>query len=485
MLFSSLTFIYIFLPLVLIAHTLLPFRYKNATLFFFSLIFYAWGNVSYLALLVFSIAANYFFGRLIGRFIDLEHKKKKALLYLFIGVALNVALLVFFKYTGFILHNINKFSDLAGFNALSIPEILLPLGISFFTFQGLSYLIDVYRGHSNVQKNFINLGLYISLFPQLIAGPIVRYHDIDNQLMKRKIGRRKFAVGIERFIIGLVKKVLLANSFALIVDKTFVVSPDAMSTSQVWMGIIFYSLQIYYDFAGYSDMAIGLGKMLGFDFLENFNFPYISRSVREFWRRWHISLSSWFRDYVYIPLGGSRKSGGRTYFNLILVFFLTGFWHGAGFSFIVWGLMHGFMMIVERLGFSKVLKKMPSVISNLYVVLFVMVTWVFFRAENLPYAIAYVKKMFIYSSDTTINLGLYYTSQLYFYLILGVLGAYGFFPLLYKGFLKIYKSVNSQFRKVLLCSYDSLHLIVIVVLLLFTTIILLTGSYNPFIYFRF
>ena len=483
MLFSSLTFLYLFLPLVLILHTVLPKKFKNPVLLIFSLLFYSWGNVSYLPLLVLSILVNYIFGRLIGS--NLSTGIKKAKLLLFTGVAINVGLLIYFKYTGFIVLNINKIGSLVGLHSIAVSDILLPLGISFFTFQGLSYLIDVYRGHSTVQKNLLNLGLYISLFPQLIAGPIVRYHDIDRQLMKRSVTKRKFVAGIERFIIGLTKKIILANSFALIVDKTFAASPDYLSTQQVWMGIIMYSLQIYYDFAGYSDMAIGLGKMLGFHFLENFNFPYISRSVREFWRRWHISLSTWFRDYVYIPLGGSRKSGFRTYFNLFLVFFLTGFWHGAGYTFIVWGLLHGVVMVIERLGFDKVLKKLPSVISNIYVVFFVMITWVFFRADSLSYALSYLRKMFVFSSKSNIFLGVYFTQELYLFLIFAVLGAYGFFPLINKTILKRYRKFNVGMRKFFILSSDFIHLFVVIALLLFASIILLTGSYNPFIYFRF
>ena len=486
MLFSSVTFLFAFLPLVLLCNYLAPRSWRNVILLIFSLVFYAWGSVSYSLLLVLSIAINYGFGLIVDRVIKRDDgSRKRAWRWLALGVGLNLGLLVIFKYTGFFMHNMNKVLQSGGFELLRIPKILLPVGISFFTFQGLSYLVDVYRGTSEVQKKFVNLALFVSLFPQLIAGPIVRYHDVDQQLSRRFQSRRKFSQGVERFLIGLAKKVILANSFAVIADAAFTADPGSLSTSQAWLGIVFYGLQIYYDFAGYSDMAIGLGRMLGFHFLENFNFPYISTSIREFWRRWHISLSNWFRDYLYIPLGGNKKGPFRTYFNLFVVFFLTGLWHGAGMNFILWGLIHGFFMIVERLGFGKVLKRVPVIFSNAYVVLIVLVAWVPFRAENTGLSLEYIGRMFAFSGESAIDFSQYYSPLLWIILAIAVAGAYGLFPLLWQQMLKLFRKMNFTFKSVFASGYDLVSVAFFAFVLIVSTVILLSGSYNPFIYFRF
>jgi len=333
MLFSSLLFLYLFLPLTLLAYFIVNERYKNYVLLLSSLIFFAWGGVTYSVILVISILFNYFFGRLIQKHLS----TKKARIWLIVGVSFNLILLGVFKYTNFIVENINLLFERFSLPLISETNILLPIGISFYTFHSLSYLIDIYREKSPAQRNIFTLALYICMFFQLVAGPIVRYSDVSSQLTKRKHQLENFAKGIERFLIGLAKKVLLANTFAQVTDSIFSSDLNNLSALNAWLGIICYTLQIYLDFSAYSDMAIGLAKMFGFDFLENFNFPYTAKSIKDFWRRWHISLSSFFRDYVYIPLGGNQVKTTRVYVNLLLVFFLTGFWHGDSWIFLVWG----------------------------------------------------------------------------------------------------------------------------------------------------
>ncbi|MCK5775816.1 MAG: MBOAT family protein, partial [Bacteroidales bacterium] len=347
--------------------------YRNSFLFLSSLVFFAWGGVSYSILLIFSIIFNYFIGRKIG---DSPHSK----LWLTIGVIVNLSFLGVFKYADLFTETINVFLGWTQQAPLPILGILLPIGISFYTFQAISYLIDIYRKEAQVQKSIINLGLYISLFPQLIAGPIVRYHDISLQINNRNHTSDKFSEGVMRFVLGLAKKTLIANNLAIVADQVFNTPSGEISTMAAWLGLIAYTFQIYYDFAGYSDMAIGLAKMFGFDLLENFNFPYISKSIQEFWRRWHISLSSWFRDYLYIPLGGNRIGVVRTYINLFIVFFVTGLWHGSSWNFVVWGLVHGFFIVIERIGFKNVLAKTPAIISTSYTLFIAMMAWVLFRA---------------------------------------------------------------------------------------------------------
>ena len=472
MLFSSTLFLYLFLPITLLLFYLAPQRLRNLILLVASLVFYAWGGVSYTIILITSILLNYLFGYLIA---NANNRK----LFLSIGVIINLSLLVVFKYADFIVENINNLIFATSIEKIEQPNITLPIGISFFTFQAISYLVDIYRNEAKYQKNLINIALYISLFPQLIAGPIVRYHDIAQQLIKRSFSLEKFGEGVERFIIGLSKKVLLANNFALVADKIFASDYQNLSSPTAWLGIISYALQIYFDFSGYSDMAIGLGKMFGFTFLENFNFPYISKSIKEFWRRWHISLSSWFKDYLYIPLGGSRVAKYRVYVNLLIVFTLTGFWHGASWSFLFWGLFHGFFLVLERLGLQKILSKLWAPIQHLYTLLVVVIAWVFFRVESIEYAFVYLKQMF-YSGVSNSDWFTYFDSQLSIVFIIGVLGSFGLFP--YLG--KLLKSVFKPKAKI----SDLASLIystTLIALLLLSSVFLLAGSYNPFIYFRF
>ena len=484
MVFSSLVFLFIFLPIVLLFYYFVKERFRNTLLLLASIIFFAWGGVSYTLILIISIFTNYFVGLLINRHLG----TKVARYYLALGITINIGILVIFKYANFFIENVNEIFINLNIEPINYENIVLPIGISFYTFQALSYIIDVYRKETEVQKSLTKLALFISLFPQLIAGPIVRYHDINKQLSKRFVNFNKFTTGIERFIIGLGKKVLIANTFALVVDTIFAMDPANMSGIVAWLGVILYALQIYFDFSGYSDMAIGLGKMFGFDLLENFNFPYVARSIQEFWRRWHISLSTWFRDYLYIPLGGNRVGKHRVYFNLFLVFLLTGFWHGASWNFIVWGLFHGMFLIIERVGFGKFLEKLWSPIRHFYTLFVVLISWVFFRAEDLPYAISYLKTMFgAREIDSELwMLNKYLSTDVNIALIVAILGSTTIFLIIQKYFTQQIEHIRSIFLR---HSISTLTEIIaafgLISILLLSVMFLTANSYNPFIYFRF
>jgi alginate O-acetyltransferase complex protein AlgI len=479
MVFSSLVFLYVFLPIVIVGYYIIPHKFKNSFLFVSSILFFAWGGVSYTFILLFSLLFNYF----IGRGIAFSEKKK---LLLAIGVTVNLLIIGVFKYAGLIIESSNFLSGLFGVSPIQIPKIVLPIGISFYTFQAISYLVDIYRRDAEVQKKFINVGLYISLFPQLIAGPIVRYHDISLQLKNRSHNFEKFSSGVIRFVLGLGKKVLIANNIAIIADYVFELQGGQLSFASAWIGLLAYSFQIYFDFSGYSDMAIGLGRMFGFEILENFNFPYIAKSVREFWRRWHISLSNWFRDYLYISLGGSHAGKMRTYINLFFVFFITGLWHGASWNFVVWGLVHGFIMVIERLGFERVLKKLPGFITNSYTFLYVILAWVLFRAEDFDHAAIYYKALFSFNSFNIndLQLQMYLNNETYIVMVFAVFGAFGGFILLKQGIqwmigrLKVSKNVVST-------GWLLGEFLFIIMVLFLSTLYLVNNSYNPFIYFRF
>lgn len=483
MVFSSLTFLYIFLPIVLILNYIVRKEFRNTLLLIASLIFYAWGGVSYTILLVISVLLNYYIGKLISKSIN----DKLSRVYLTIGIVINLGFLGVFKYANFIVENFNYLIEGTGFS-FSIPDpgIILPIGISFYTFQALSYIIDVYKQKVPVQKRLVDLALYISLFPQLIAGPIVRYNDIAQQLRERVNNRENFVLGIERFVLGLAKKVIIANQFALLADTAFSIAPDNLSTFVAWAGIIAYSIQIYFDFSGYSDMAIGLGRMFGFEFLENFNFPYIAKSIREFWQRWHISLTNWFRDYLYIPLGGNRKGNKRTYINLLIIFFVTGVWHGASWNFIAWGMVHGFFMILERLGLSKILDKLWSPIRHIYTIFIVMMAWVLFRTEDFSHAWGYYKVLFG-SRSIELNLDVldtFFNNQIYFLLVIAILSSTRIWVLIYNKSLNLFTRNNLQIRFIQ-AFWAILTFIFILGTMLLSTTSLVTNSYNPFIYFRF
>ncbi len=480
MVFSTPVFLFGFLPVVLFLYYLSPGRYKNRWLLIASLVFYAWGEVFYVFVMLLSISVNFLVGRKIDRHHGLKRKRDG---YLALGVALNLLLMISFKYANFIVDNLNIAMHFIHLPSIRIPSIHLPLGISFFTFQAISYLVDVYRGEVPAQKRWLDLGLYIALFPQLIAGPIVRYHDVSAQITDRQHSIELFASGTMRFIYGLAKKVLIANPLAEIADLVFITTGDDLTLPLAWLGILAYTLQIYFDFSGYSDMAIGLGRMFGFRFHENFNYPYIATSLRMFWKRWHISLSSWFRDYVYIPLGGSRVSTLRVYANLFLVFMLTGFWHGASWNFLVWGLFHGVFLASEHAGFSNQLQRMWKPLQHLYLLSVVMLSWVFFRADNLTQALDYLYAMF--------NLRNFATSEFQFLQVvthesllvlpIAILLAMPVYPGLKNWLEKRTRHAvvgTALFidlpRLVLLCSLFLLSLVKVA-----------SSTYNPFIYFRF
>ncbi|OQX79023.1 MAG: hypothetical protein B6D61_04260 [Bacteroidetes bacterium 4484_249] len=483
MLFSSSVFLFIFLPVVIIGYYLLRGNWRNVFLFIASLVFFAWGGVSYSVLLMASIIMNYFFGRAIGK----NPGGKKSQIWLGTGVTLNLLLLGVFKYANFIISNINNLFETINIPALENTSIALPIGISFYTFQSLSYLIDIYRKETNYQKNILRLGLYISLFPQLIAGPIVRYHDIAKQLQSRTVSFEKFSYGVQRFLTGLAKKILIANSFAYIADDIFVVIPADLSASAAWLGVISYTLQIYFDFSGYSDMAIGLGSIFGFKILENFNFPYIARSIRDFWRRWHISLSTWFRDYLYIPLGGNRKGNIRTYVNLIIVFFLTGLWHGASWNFVAWGMIHGFFLILERTGGEKILNKLWKPLQHLYTLFIVLMAWVLFRAEDFTYAWGYYKAMLGLNTSKygMYELSKYLNTEFYIVLAVALLGSTKFFINTGDFIGKFKNNTDKKIQPILQSVHSLISIGFYLGLLVLCAMYLLSYTYNPFIYYRF
>jgi len=471
MIFSSILFIFLFLPIVLGVHFLIAKKYRNLFILIVSLFFYAWGEYLLVLLMMSSICINYIVGNVISEYQN-KGNEKQAKAILILGTIINLSVLGYYKYIHFFLDSLSQIGiDLN----IDVSNVTLPVGISFFTFQSISYLVDVYRKTVTGQKNLISLGMYISLFPQLIAGPIVRYKDIAKEVKSREITTSLFKTGISRFIIGFAKKVLIANNIGFIADKVFAIAPHELSTPLCWIGIICYSLQIYYDFSGYSDMAIGLGKMLGFNFKENFEHPYISKSIREFWRRWHISLSSWFKDYLYIPLGGNRKGKHRTYVNLLIVFFLTGLWHGASWNFVIWGLFHGTFIVIERLGLIKFLEK-TNLLSRVYTLLVVILGWVFFRVESLEDAISFIGKMFSFSSGTNNYPYLFINN----YIIIVALVGIAFSMPLRKYIAQHTESVINNKRMLNMLKYSFLIFIFIL-----SIMELAQTTYNPFIYYRF
>jgi len=384
MLFSSTIFLFLFLPIVLLVYHLLPRTFRNGWLLVASLFFYAWGEPRFVLLMLTSILINYLFALAVHAY----RTRIGVKWIMFSMIVVNLGLLGWFKYSGFFVTSINETFQ----TTLFVPEVVLPIGISFFTFQAMSYVIDVYRQAGQIQKNPLNLALYIALFPQLIAGPIVRYETVADEINHRRETLPEFAQGVRRFIIGLSKKLILANGCGQVADTIF--NMKDLSMGLAWIGIIAYALQIYFDFSGYSDMAIGLGLMFGFHFLENFNYPYISKSVSEFWRRWHISLGSWFRDYVYIPLGGNRVSPWKQYRNLGIVWMLTGLWHGASWTFVAWGVYYGIWIMLEKAFLGKILARV-TVLATIWTLVLVLVGWVFFRAETFPEAVTYIQAMFV------------------------------------------------------------------------------------------
>lgn len=463
MLFTSISFLYYFLPTIIVLYFITPKKYRNYILLIFSIIFYMYGEPKYVILMLVEILVAYFGALLIDKY-----KSKEIFL---ITIIIHIGLLCVFKYTDLFIGTINSIFK----TNISFLNIALPIGISFYTFQILSYVIDVYRGKVKVQKNILKLATYVSLFPQLIAGPIVRYETICDELDNRDETIEKFSLGIRRFIIGLAKKVLIANMLGELCTKFSLV--DERSVLFYWIFAISYMLQVYFDFSAYSDMAIGLGKMFGFTFLENFNYPFISKSITEFWRRWHISLSSWFKDYVYIPLGGSRKGTLKLVRNILIVWFLTGIWHGAAYNFILWGLFIGVFLVIEKLWLSKYISKLPKVLRNIYVLFIIMISFIMFNAGSINEAFFNIKGLFGLNKEVFINnYTIYYLKS---YLIVLIIAIFGATPLFKNIIEKLKKS------KCLNKIINILEPIFLVILLLLVTAYLIDSSYNPFLYFRF
>lgn len=465
MVFSSLTFLLVFLPLVLLIYFAVPRAWKNAVLFLFSLLFYAWGEPVYVCLMIFSTVLDYTCGWLVDKY----RGTNKAKLGLMISVFTNLGLLFFFKYTDFFIGTINGIFH----SELPLLNLPLPIGISFYTFQTMSYTIDVYRGDAKMQRNIISFGAYVSLFPQLIAGPIVRYQDIADQLNQRTHSFDKFGDGVKRFVTGLGKKVLLANNIGLLWDT--ISASSELTVVGAWLGIVAFGFQIYFDFSGYSDMAIGLGKMLGFEFLENFNYPYISKSITDFWRRWHMSLGTWFRDYVYIPLGGNRKGLPVQIRNIAIVWLLTGFWHGASWNFVLWGALYGILLMAEKLFLLNWLKKAPAFLGHLYTLFFVLMGWVLFAFDDIGAGISYCGAMFgrnaVFLNGQTVY-------QLLSYLPLLLVCILASTPLAKTA----YQRISVRCGEGLLTTADGLGVVLVMAL---SVAYLISGSYNPFLYFRF
>ena len=470
MLFSSITFLFIFLPLTLLLYYLVPFRMKNYVMLAASLIFYAWGEPVYIILMILSIILNYFCGQDIYEKRDNARAMKMSLIF---GVVMNLLILGFFKYYGLLMDTINAILP------IDIPYrvLALPIGISIYTFQAMSYLIDVYRKEVKPQENVLYFALYISMFPQLIAGPIVRYIDIEEQLKERSINSTKFGEGAMYFIRGLAKKVVLANTFGSVYEQVAAMQMGSFSTLTAWVGAIAYAFQIYFDFGGYSDMAIGLGKMFGFEFLPNFNYPYIAKSITDFWRRWHISLSTWFREYVYIPLGGNRCTPSRHILNLLIVWMLTGLWHGAQWNFMFWGLYYGVIFILEKYLWGSKIEKLPAAVQHIYAFVLVLFGWVFFFSPTLGYACQYLKVMFgIGAKGIFDKQGFFMIFTNWLLIVIAILASA---PRGYKLLKKITGCWQSEeVRTIVTCA-------VYIAMFLLCIAFLVTETYNPFLYFRF
>lgn len=468
MLFSSIVFLFTFLPAVMILYYLLPVRFRNVILLLASLVFYAWGEPVYLFLMLLSILFNYFSGLDIARNLQDKRAAKRSLVF---NLIINLAVHGFFKYEGFVLDTLNGILPVH----ISYHALPLPIGISFYTFQILSYIIDVYRGNVKVQTNLPNFALYVTMFPQLIAGPIVQYADVDEQLASREVSWTKFGEGSMYFIRGLAKKVLLANTSGMIFTEVSGLAKGNITVVTAWLGAFAYMFQIYFDFSGYSDMAIGLGKMFGFEFNMNFNYPYVSKSITEFWRRWHISLSSWFRDYVYIPLGGNRVSKIKHIRNLLIVWFLTGLWHGAAWNFVAWGLYYGVILIIEKYLLSPVLDRLPDVVRHIYSIVLVVIGWVLFFSSSFGQAADYIRVMFGAGAHGFADRESMYllTSNLILWLIL----IFGSTPLVHFRYEHMLRSKKWNTTIINSVVYAALFIVCIAYLV--------TETYNPFLYFRF
>ena len=483
--FTAPTFLFLFLPVVLAAYFVAPKPLRNTVLLIASILFYAEGEKLYTLVMVFSIVFNYVFGLVLD---SAQHPHARKLL-LVTGVVVNLALLATYKYADFIIGNLNVLLHMAHLPAMRLRHLHLPIGISFFTFHALSYVTDVYRREVRAMRRFDSFALYITLFPQLIAGPIIRYKIIANQFSDRQVTLEGFAEGIRRFIIGLGKKLIIADTVAYVADQIFDahVQTNLLTPSVAWLGIVCYTLEIYFDFSGYSDMAIGMGRMFGFVFPENFNYPYISSSITDFWRRWHITLSSWFRDYLYIPMGGNRRRPIRVYFNLLTVFFLCGLWHGATWSFVIWGLYHGTFLILERLGFGRWLETRAGPLRHVYVLLVVMVGWVFFNARDLSQAVTYLSVMFglRHGSGLEYNVGLYLNPAVRLAIVAGILGSTPIVPMLRRAWERLAGSEAESGNLLVELFGRAAGVAALVLIYVSSAMMSAHGSYSPFIYYRF
>lgn len=468
MVFSSVVFLYIFLPIMLLVYFIVPKKFKNAVMIIASLIFFAWGEIRYIFIMLILAVMDYFCGKKIDKYFD---NKKKKRLYLGIDVGVNLLILFFFKYADFIISNINL---ITGFN-IPLLNIPLPIGVSFNTFQSLSYIIDVYRGTVKCEKSFYNYLTYTTLFPQIIAGPIVRYETVDEELVDKKISMNNFTKGMKRFILGLGKKVLIANNVGKLWSIIESGSYITLSPALAWLGLVAFALQIYFDFSGYSDMAISLANIFGMNFDENFNYPYISKSITEFWRRWHITLSSWFKDYIYIPLGGNRKGLAKQIRNILIVWFLTGAWHGASWNFILWGLYFGVILILEKMFLLKFLEKIPAIFRHIYTIFLVLISWLIFAFEDLGKIGEYFKALFNFNYSYSYNSeGIYYLKNYAIIIIIGIILST---PIITKLLKKM--ETKNKLLPSLITSF------IYIAIFIFSTSYLVSDSFNPFLYFRF
>ncbi len=496
MLFNSLLFIYWFLPVCLLLYFLVPRRFKNSALLLSSLVFYAWGGVSYTLVLAGSIVLNYFMGLAIAQAQHDAGRKSRML----IGIILNILLLAIFKYTGFAIHNINVLVSFLGLQPLLVNKIFLPLGISFYTFKALTYLISVKRRETEVQRNFFNLALYIAIFPQLIAGPIDRYRNLSRQIGSRNVTFAGFSSGVQRFVLGLFKKVIISGPIAYVADQIFSTPTELLSTPMAWLGAACYTLQVYYDFSGYSDMAIGLGRMFGFEFMENFNFPYISHSIREFWRRWHISLSTWLRDYLFLPLAyaasrnlkrdkyaGIRVDHLLYFYATLVTFVICGFWHGSAWHFVAWGFLHGVMLTLERTRLGKWLDHGFRPFAHLYTIGFIIVSMVFFRADTLIESLKFLGVMVGLRGvpPTWPKFQEYFTREFFIMAGIAILGSTPVFVTLLQWLRNRVAQHGSRFRLIAKLGWSVCSIAAMVIVLLFSTMYLLSQTNTPFIYFRF
>ena len=469
MLFSSITFLFLFLPVVLAVYYIVPYKVKNFVLLLASLFFYAWGEPVYVFLMIFSVLFNYFCGRDIHSCGDDPRRAKLSTAF---AVVANLLILGFFKYYGFLLDTVNAVLP------VDIPyrDLPLPVGISFYTFQALSYILDIYRKKAEPQKNILYFALYISMFPQLIAGPIVRYTDIEEQLHRRKINAVKLGQGAMMFIIGLAKKTVIANTAGAVFERISDIPTGSMSVLTAWLGVLSYAFQIYYDFSGYSDMAIGLGRMFGFEFRKNFDYPYTARSATEFWRRWHISLGTWFREYVYIPLGGNRCSVSRNIFNLMVVWTLTGMWHGAAWNFIAWGVYYGVIIVMEKYVWGASLDNMPEIVQHIYAGIVILTGWVFFFSPSLGYSLRYLLAMVGGGAGIVDSQGVFILYTHWLLYLLAVTGMSAFGIRLIRSAVRLFRSVPAR-----MAAASVIYMGIFLTAVAF----LVTDTFNPFLYFRF